>query len=306
MKIIDILNTGRRTVSFEFFPPKDDAGFDDLFKTIASLKPLEPSYVSVTYGAGGSTRRKTVDLVKKIKHEIGIEAMAHLTCVGAGREEIAGVLDELEAGGIENVLPLRGDPPRGEERFVKHEDGFAYASELTEFIRPRYSFCLAGACYPEAHPEAPDAATDLDNLQRKVDAGVDFLITQLFFSNDDFLRFRDSTAARGITIPILAGIMPIRSLKQVKRFTNMCGATIPADLLTKMEAVEDDLEAVRQLGTYHAAEQCAELLEAGVAGLHFYTLNRSTATRAIYQQIKSQLPAEVDDNQMSFTFSRDS
>ena len=306
MKIIDILDTGRQTVSFEFFPPKDDAGFDDLFKTIASLKPLEPSYVSVTYGAGGSTRRKTVDLVKKIKHEIGIEAMAHLTCVGAGREEIAGVLDELEAGGIENVLPLRGDPPRGEDQFVKHEGGFAYASELTEFIRPRYSFCLAGACYPEAHPEAPDAATDLDNLQRKVDAGVDFLITQLFFSNDDFLRFRDSTAARGITIPILAGIMPIRSLKQIKRFTGMCGATIPSDLLSKMEAVEDDLEAVRQLGTHHAVEQCAGLLEAGVAGLHFYTLNRSTATRAIYQEIKGLLPEEVDDNQMSFTFGRDS
>ena len=306
MKIIDILNTGRRTVSFEFFPPKDDAGFDDLSETIASLKPLEPSYVSVTYGAGGSTRRKTVDLVKKIKHEIGIEAMAHLTCVGAGREEIAGVLDELEAGGIENVLPLRGDPPRGQEHFVKHEDGFAYASELTEFIRPRYSFCLAGACYPEAHPEAPDAATDLDNLQRKVDAGVDFLITQLFFSNDDFLRFRDRAAARGITIPILAGIMPILSLKQVKRFTNMCGATIPADLLAKMEAVDDDPEAVRQLGTYHAVEQCVELLEAGVAGLHFYTLNRSTATRAICQQIKGRLPAEVDDNQMSFTFGGDS
>ena len=305
MTIIDILNTGKQTVSFEFFPPKDDAGFENLFKTIASLKPLEPSYVSVTYGAGGSTRRKTVDLVKKIKHEIGIEAMAHLTCVGAGRAEIADVLDELKAAGIANVLPLRGDPPRGETEFVKHEDGFAYASELTAFIRPRYSFCLAGACYPETHPEAPDAATDLDNLQRKVDVGVDFLITQLFFHNDDFLRFRDRAAARGITIPILAGIMPILSLKQVKRFTNMCGATIPADLLAKMEAVEDDPEAVRQLGTYHAVEQCAELLEAGVAGLHFYTLNRSTATRAIYQQIKSRLPEVIDDGQLSLAFGRD-
>ena len=305
MKIIDILDTGKRTVSFEFFPPPNDAGFADLFKTVAALKPLDPSYVSVTYGAGGGTRRKTVDLVKKIKHEIGIETMAHLTCVGAGRAEIAGVLDELEAGGVENLLPLRGDPPRGEKRFIRHEDGFAYASELAAFIRPRYPFCLAGACYPETHPEAPDENAGLDHLARKVDAGIDFLITQLFFRNDDFLRFRDRAAARGIAVPIVAGIMPILSLKQIQRFTSMCGAAIPADLLSKMEALEDDAEAVRQVGTFHAVEQCAGLLEAGVAGLHFYTLNRSTATRAIYQQIKSLLPEEDDRGQLPLGFERD-
>lgn len=296
MKIIDTLKDGNQTVSFEFFPPKDDVGFDQLYKSIAALKPLKPSHVSVTYGAGGSTRQKTVELVKKIKHEIGIEALAHLTCVGADRTEIVSVLDELEENGIENVLALRGDPPHGEAQFTQHKDGFGYASELAAFIKSRYSFCLAGACYPETHPEAPDATADLDNLSRKVDAGIDFLITQLFFNNDDFLRFRDRATARGISIPILAGIMPILSLKQVKRFTNMCGATIPTDLLSKMEAVADDVDAVRQLGTYHAVEQCIELVEKDVAGLHFYTLNRSTATRAIYQQLKGSLLEPTNTN----------
>ncbi len=291
MRIIDILNSGRRSVSFEFFPPKDDEGFADLFRTIEALKPLEPTYVSVTYGAGGSTRRKTVDLVKRIKHEIGIEAMAHLTCVGATREEIGDVLDDLRQGGIENVLPLRGDPPKGAEQFVKTAGGFGYANELIEFIRGSYPFCLGAACYPECHPESSDATTDLTNLKRKVDAGADFLISQLFFHNDDFLRFRERAVAGGIQVPILAGIMPILNVKQIKRFTKMCGASIPADLLSKMEGVEDDPEAVRQLGMYHAARQCAELLAEGVAGLHFYTLNRSTATRAIFQEIRGLLAA---------------
>jgi methylenetetrahydrofolate reductase (NADPH) len=292
MKIIDILRSGKRTVSFEFFPPKDDAGFADLFQTIAALRPLQPSYVSVTYGAGGSTRRKTVDIVKRIKHEIGLESMAHLTCVGATREEIHSVLEELKESGMENVLPLRGDPPKGTSRFVKTEGGFGYANELVEFIRGRYPFCLGAACYPEGHPEAPDLKADLDNLKRKVDAGVDFLITQLFFNNDDFFRFRDRAEAAGIKVPILAGIMPILSVKQIKRFTEMCGASIPAGLLANIEAVEDDPEAVRQLGAYHATRQCENLLAGGVAGLHFYTLNRSTATRAVYQTIRGLLAAE--------------
>lgn len=291
MRIIDILKSGRRSVSFEFFPPKDDQGFADLFATIEALKPLEPTYVSVTYGAGGSTRRKTVDLVKRIKHEIGIESMAHLTCVGATRDEIREVLDDLHGGGIENVLPLRGDPPTGQEKFVKTAGGFGYANELIEFVRASYPFCLAAACYPEMHPEAPDADTDLANLKRKVDAGADFLITQLFFDTEDFFRFRDRAVAAGISVPILAGIMPILSVKQIKRFTKMCGASIPAKLLASIEGVEDDAEAVRQLGMYHAARQCEQLLTEGVAGLHFYTLNRSTATRAIFQQIRGLLTA---------------
>ena len=256
MKIIDILDSGKRTVSFEFFPPRTDAGFEELFKTIAALKPLDPDYVSVTYGAGGGTRRKTVDLVLRIRHEIGLESMAHLTCVSATREEIRRTLDNLNLGGMENVLPLRGDPPKGQEKFVKTEGGFEHASELVEFIRGRYPFCLAGACYPEVHPDAPTWETDLDNLKRKVDAGVDFLITQLFFDNDHFFRFLDRATARGVKIPILAGIMPILSVRQIKRFTQMCGAAIPAGLLSKIEAVEDDPEAVCQLGAYHATQQC--------------------------------------------------
>ena len=289
MRISDILRTDRRAVSFEFFPPKDDAGFAALFETIEALKALDPSYVSVTYGAGGSTRRKTVELVKRIKHEIGIESMAHLTCVGANRDEIGSVLGDLAAAGLENVLPLRGDPPKGESEFVPTPGGFRYASELVAFIRERHSFCLGGACYPEKHPEAPSAEADLDNLKRKVDAGVDFLITQLFFDNDDYLRFRERAVGAGIRVPILAGIMPILNVKQIKRFTRMCGASLPDALRQKIEAVEDDAEAVRQIGIYHATRQCEDLLRDGVPGIHFYTLNRSTATRAIYQSIKGLL-----------------
>ena len=289
MRISDILRTDRRAVSFEFFPPRDDAGFASLFATIEALKALDPSYVSVTYGAGGSTRRKTVELVKRIKHEIGIESMAHLTCVGANRNEISSVLDDLAAAGLDNVLPLRGDPPKGESEFVPTPGGFRYANELVAFIRERHSFCLGGACYPEKHPEAPSAEADLDNLKRKVDAGVDFLITQLFFDNDDYLKFRERAVAAGVRVPILAGIMPILNVKQIKRFTRMCGASLPNALRKKIEAVEDDGEAVRQVGIYHATRQCEDLLRDGVPGIHFYTLNRSTATRAIYQSIKGLL-----------------
>jgi methylenetetrahydrofolate reductase (NADPH) len=225
--------------------------------------------------------------------------MAHLTCVGSTRDDLADVLDDLAAGQMENVLALRGDPPKGETEFVKTEGGFGYANELVEFIRARYSFCVGGACYPEKHPEATDADADLDNLKRKVYAGAEFLITQLFFNNEDFYRFRDRAVARGIRLPILVGIMPVLSVKQIKRITQMCGATIPPGLLGNMEAVEDDADAVRQLGMYHATRQCEDLLQNGVQGLHFYTLNRSTATRAIYQQIHGMLPAAVEESSLA-------
>lgn len=288
MRISDRLQSGPATFSFEFFPPKDDIGFWDLYKTIESLKPLEPTYVSVTYGAGGSTRRKTVDLVARIKKDIGIEPMAHLTCVGASGAEIGQVLDELHLRGIENVLALRGDPPAGTATFEATPGGFRYASELVKFIRNHHDhFCLGAACYPEGHPEASSREIDLENLKRKVDAGIDFLITQLFFDNADFRAFRERAERSGIVVPIIAGLMPILNVGQVKRFTTMCGAKIPANLLRRIEAVEDDAEAVRQIGTYYAVEQARQLLADGVAGIHFYTLNRSTATRAILQLIKS-------------------
>ena len=288
-----MLAAGSPTVSFEFFPPKSDEGFEHLYGTIDALRPLRPSFVSVTYGAGGSTRRKTVALVRRIQQEIGIVSMAHLTCVGAARSDLAVVLDTLERGGIENVLALRGDPPRGAEAFQPAPGGFRYASELVGYIRESYRFCLGGACYPETHPEAANPAADLANLKRKVDAGAEFLISQLFYDNGDFLRFRDRAAAAGIAVPILAGIMPIRRLDQARRFARMCGARIPADLLRRMEAAGGDPRAERLIGIAHATGQCRRLLEAGVAGLHFYTLNHSTATRAIYRAIQGLLPGSA-------------
>jgi len=292
MHIIEKLQQGQPTLSFEFFPPKDDIGFWDLYRTIESLQSAGPTYVSVTYGAGGSTRKKTIDLVARIKSDVKIEPLAHLTCVAATQTELGQVVDDFKNRGIENILALRGDPPEGEGSFRPCRDGFAHADELVAFIRQRHpDFCIGAACYPEAHPEAPSREADLDHLKRKVDAGVDFLITQLFFDNADFLSFRERAGRAGIHVPIIAGIMPILSVNQVKRFTGMCGATIPKRLLRRIEAVEDDAEAVRHVGMYHSTQQCLELLEHDAAGIHFYTLNRSSATRAIYQFIK----AELDD-----------
>jgi methylenetetrahydrofolate reductase (NADPH) len=280
-------------VSFEFFPPKDDIGFWDLYRTVESLKPLDPTFVSVTYGAGGATRRKTIELVGRIQTHIAIEAAAHLTCVGSTRQELSVNLDGLKQQGVENILALRGDPPEGQTVFTKTEGGFEYANELVAFIRGRHhaDFCIGAACYPEGHPECASPELDLENLKRKVDAGVDFLVSQLFFDNDVFYAFRDRATAAGIEVPIIAGIMPILSVRQIKRFTEMCGATIPPPLLEKIESVEDDTEAVRHIGMYHSTGQCRALIKQQAAGIHFYTLNRSTATRAIFQEIKSDLPA---------------
>ncbi len=290
MKIIDSITGHRPSLSFEFFPPKDDVGFWDLYKTILSLKPLNPTYVSVTYGAGGSTRRKTVDLVTRIRSDAEIEPVAHLTCVGSGRREIVELVDSLLAGGVQNILALRGDPPAGGEKIETPADGFLHASDLISFLKDRYDLCLAGACHPETHPEAKDPETDLMYLKQKVDAGCDYLVSQLFFDNADFFRFRERAEKAGITVPIIVGVMPILSVKQIKRFTQMCGSRLPEGLLKKIEAVEDDTEAVRQIGTIHALKQCEELIENGVAGLHFYTMNRSTATRAIFQHLQEYAP----------------
>ncbi len=286
MKIIDKLRAKQPAFSFEFFPPKNQEGVERLFTTISELKDYDPTYVSVTYGAGGSTRRLTVDLVTRIKRDVGLEAMAHLTCVGTTREEVAQVLDQLKAGEVHNVLPLRGDPPKGHTTFQKTEGGFGYASELVEFIRPRYDFCLAGACYPEKHPEASSSQADLDNLKRKVDAGVDFLITQLFFDNDDYFRFVDRARAAGIQLSIIPGIMPITNFKQIVRFTDLCGSKIPKQLLDRLGACSDDARRVSALGVEHAIAQCQSLVSAGAPGIHFYTLNRSPATVEVLKAIR--------------------
>ena len=286
MKIKAILEKVRPSFSFEFFPPKDNEGFDKLFTTITQLKPCQPTYVSVTFGAGGSTRTKTIDLVGRIKNEIGLESMAHLTCVGSDKEYIAAILDTLQAQGIQNVLALRGDPPQGQEKFEKPENGFAYANELVAFIRANYDFCIGVAGYPEGHIECPDKKADLDHLKRKVDAGADFIVTQLFFDNRYYFDFIERAQNLGIQIPIIPGIMPILNVKQVQRFTKMCGSTIPALLMERLEAVQDDPETVRQLGIDHAAEQCEHLLQEGAPGIHFYTLNRSNATLKILESLK--------------------
>jgi methylenetetrahydrofolate reductase (NADPH) len=286
MKITGLLGKSP-TFSFEFFPPKDEEGVARLFQTIAELKPYAPAYVSVTYGAGGSTRRLTIELVRRIKRDVGIEAMAHLTCVGASQSELLGVLDELVEGNIENVIALRGDPPRGEKAFVRHEGGLAYGAELVRLIRGRYDLCIAAACYPEKHTEALDAETDLAHLKAKVDAGADLLITQLFFDNEDYFRFVERARQAGIAVPIIAGIMPITNLAQIKRFTAMCGSRIPSELLERLDAAGDDADAVRAIGVEHATAQCRDLVARGAPGIHFYTLNRSRATRDILDRLRA-------------------
>ncbi|HEY5377059.1 MAG TPA: methylenetetrahydrofolate reductase [NAD(P)H] [Polyangiaceae bacterium] len=287
MKIIDKLSAKTPAFSFEFFPPKDEAGVDRLFETVARLKAFDPAYVSVTYGAGGSTRRLTVDLVRRIKREVGLEAMAHLTCVGATRHEIESVLDQLREGGIDNVLALRGDPPKGEASFIKSAEGFGYASELTEFIASKYDFCLAGACYPESHPESASLELDLRNIKRKVEAGVQVLVTQLFFDSSSYFSFVERARAAGIEVPVIAGIMPITNVSQIKRFTAMCGASIPAPLLARLEAVGTDAAAVQAIGVEHATAQCRELIAGGAPGIHFYTLNRSPATVEVLERLRA-------------------
>ena len=285
MRIVEKLGGQRSAISFEFFPPKDQEGVNRLFATVAELAPFAPAYVSVTYGAGGSTRQLTVELVGRIQREVGIEAMAHLTCVGATRDELSSVLDQLESKGVENVIALRGDPPQGATSFVTVAGGFSHASELVGLVKRRGKFCIAGACYPEKHPEAESLESDLQALKRKVDAGAEFLITQLFFDNADYFAFVERARALGIHVPIVAGIMPITNVSQVKRFTAMCGARMPGQLMQKLERVASDPDAVHELGVEHAVQQCRELLARGVPGVHFYTLNRSKATVEILQRL---------------------
>lgn len=286
-RIDEILGLGRPTVSFEFFPPKTEAGFTSLYQTIDELKPLAPSYVSVTYGAGGSTREKTVDLTTRIQNEIGLRAMAHLTCVGHTSAEIGHILDELWEKGVHNVLALRGDPQSGSS-FVPTEGGFAYADQLVGFVRERHDFCIGVAGYPEGHPQCLNRTRDLENLKRKVDNGARFVITQLFFDNADFYRFRDTARTMGIKVPIIAGIMPIQNVAQIKRFVTMCGAKIPQPLLLKLESLEHDAEAVYSAGVEYAARQCQDLVFHGVDGVHFYTLNKSKATVQICRTLNAE------------------
>jgi methylenetetrahydrofolate reductase (NADPH) len=287
MRISDLLGRDGPLFSFEFFPPKTEAGERTLLQTIERLRVLRPAFVSVTYGAGGSTRERTIELVTHLKRTHGIEAMAHLTCVGHSRDEIAAILDRLAAGGIENIMALRGDPPRGEAAFVRPAHGFGHASELVAFVRARgVPFCLGGAGYPEGHPECPDRELDLAHLREKVAAGLDFVTTQLFFDNTDYFRFVARARAVGIRVPIVPGIMPITNVAQIERMTKMCGARIPDPLRARLAAVQDDDERVRAVGVEHSLRQCRELLARGAPGIHFYTLNQSPATATILAALR--------------------
>jgi methylenetetrahydrofolate reductase (NADPH) len=276
--------------SFEFFPPKTDDGERNLRLALEDLRSFEPDFVSVTYGAGGSTRARTVELTKWIKQDLGIEAMAHLSCVGSTREELQLILDGVADAGIENVLALRGDPPRGETEWKPHPGGLRFSTELASLITGRYPFAVGAACFPEIHPEAPDMAHDLRFLREKVEAGASFLITQLFFDSELYFRFVEEARAVGIEVPIIPGIMPITNVGQIKTITGMCKATIPGQLLEALEWRAADHDAVLQLGVAYATLQCAELLARGAPGIHFYTLNRSPATRAILSALRLLRP----------------
>jgi methylenetetrahydrofolate reductase (NADPH) len=292
MRIDEILAGDGPVFSFEFFPPKTDAGEANLYKALSELRELEPAFVSVTYGAGGSTREKTIEIVKRLKDEWGLEAMAHFTCVGATVPELRGTLDELRDAGIDNVLALRGDPPAGETEWTKTEGGLEYSRELVELLSGDYPFAIGAACFPETHIHATSAEDDLRHLREKVAAGVDFLITQVFFENSYYFDFVARARAAGINAPIIPGIMPITRVGQVQKMAEMCGSAIPDALRGELHAREDDAEAVLDFGVAYATLQCAELLAAGAPGIHFYTLNRSPATRAILSALKLSRPWE--------------
>jgi methylenetetrahydrofolate reductase (NADPH) len=287
MKIRELFGLKEPVFSFEFFPPKTPEGEAQLFRTLHELRALKPSYVSVTYGAGGSTRGKTVAWIKRIQEEVGLTAMAHLTCSGSTREELGDILGELQAAGAQNVLALRGDPPKGKSEFEAVEGGFRYAGDLVSFIRQGFgdTFSLGGACYPEGHPEATSQQADLESLKRKVDAGLDFAVSQLFFNNAMYFGFVERARRAGVWVPIVPGLMPVTNLSQLRRFSEMCGASLPAKLLSNLEKAADSESAVLEIGIEWTTRQAEELLAGGAPGIHFYTLNKSPATRRVMENL---------------------
>jgi methylenetetrahydrofolate reductase (NADPH) len=292
MHIRDILKTGAPTFSFEFFPPKTPQALDQLFETIRQLEPLKPAFVSVTYGAGGTTREMTHELVVRIKTTTSLDPIPHLTCVGHTESEISAILKRYADAGVSNILALRGDPPRDQPDYDHTKDVFPQAADLVKFIKtfaghpdPR-GFGIGVAGFPEGHPATPNRLVEMEHLKVKVDAGADYICTQLFFDNHDFYDFRERCLLAGIQIPVIAGIMPVTSLSSMKRMAELAGgARFPARLLKALHRGGDSPEAIRQIGLHYATEQCADLLDKGVAGIHFYTLNQSTATREICQRL---------------------
>jgi len=290
--ILDIFQAGTPTFSFEFFPPKTSQALDALFETIRQLEPLNPAFVSVTYGAGGSTREMTHELVVRLKTTTSLDPIPHLTCVGHTEAEIEAILSRYAAAGVGNILALRGDPPRDQPGYDHSKDVFPQAADLVRFVK-RFAghsdargFGIGVAGFPEGHPATPNRLLEMDHLKAKVDAGADYICTQLFFDNHDFYDFRDRCALAGISAPVIAGIMPVTSLSSMRRMAELAGgARFPARLLKALQRGGNSAEAVRQIGLHYATEQCADLLDQGVAGIHFYTLNQSTATQEICQRL---------------------
>src|SRR5437764_2299110 len=290
MRIDHLLEHQRPVFSFEFFPPQTDEGMETLKRALYDLKDDEPAFTSVTYGAGGSTRDRTVEVTKWIKQGLGIEAMAHLSCVGEPVGRLQEIIEEIHAAGIENILALRGDPPRGEAEWRPHPEGLHSSPELIELIAGDYDFCIGAACFPEVHPEAPDLEHDLAFCKRKVEAGASFLITQLFFDNQLYFDFVREARAAGIDVPIIPGIIPVTNFAQIKRFTELCDASIPDEFDRELAARAQYPDAVKDLGVAYATLQCSDLLSRGAPGIHFYTLNRSPATRAILAALRAARP----------------
>ena len=284
MKIKDILRE-KRTVSCEFFPPREEDGIPAVFRAIDRVGAFSPDFISVTYGAGGSTRDFTERITMQVKGETDLEVMAHLTCVAQTSQEVHGVLERLDEAGVENVIALRGDPPRGQENFVPVEGGFNHATELIEHIREHFGFGLAAACYPEGHTESPDLDTDIHYAREKVERGADFLISQLFYDNRYFFDFMERAERAGINVPVIPGVLPILNTAQIRRFTSLCGATIPPELDQKLEQYAEDDDAVRALGVEYASRQVQELWDEGVPGVHFYVLNRSYSVSRILSNL---------------------
>lgn len=292
MHIRDILQPGKPTVSFEFFPPKTAESQEQLYTTIRDLEKIQPNFVSVTYGAGGSTRELTHELVVRLKTSSTLDPIPHLTCVGHTEEEIAAILERYAAAGVSNILALRGDPPRDQPDYDHSRDAFPQSADLVRFIKKftghpdKRGFGIGVAGFPEGHPATPNRLLEMDYLKAKVDAGADYICTQLFFDNHDFYDFRERCAIAGIDAPIIAGIMPVTSLSSMKRMAELAGGSrFPAKLLKALQRAGESTSAVREIGLHYATEQCADLLDNGVTGIHLYTLNQSTATREICQRL---------------------
>jgi methylenetetrahydrofolate reductase (NADPH) len=286
MKITDIFSNSKRTFSFEFFPPKDEISAVDFGINVGQLLKLNPSFVTVTYGAGGSNQERTFSLVDYLQNKIGLNTMAHYTCVGSSKEKVSNDMKYLQQLGIENVMLLRGDPPKGSVNFTASENGFSYASELISYVKQKqYTFSIGAAANPEKHPEALTMSDYLLKLKVKCDAGANFLITQLFFNNETYYEFIKSARRIGITCRIIPGIIPITGYKQIKRFADMAGTSFPADLLEKLEMHQNNTEKSYQIGIDHAIKQCIDLIKHGAPGIHFYTLNKSRAAVEVFESL---------------------